>query len=238
MHRRVVIAVLAAALLVPTLQAQMRGVSARGPVHVAPRMAPATRMMGAPRRAGTPAGFGLRTSPGFRRGPIIVNRGFRHFHHHQSFFNSGCFNGAFVDPFCRSQFFVAPPIFWPSFDYGMQAYPVAQQVPSANYDDSALRVQIERLTDEVDRLREEQAARNNPPPPPVEARPTRAEPPTILVYRDGHRSEIQNYGIVGQTLWIFTERHAKKVALGDLDLEATKAANEERGVGFVLPDRR
>jgi hypothetical protein len=62
-------------------------------------------------------------------------------------------------------------------------------------------------------------------------------PPTVLVFRDGHRSEVQNYGIVGQTLWVFTERHARKVPLSDLDIPATKAANEERGIEFALPSR-
>jgi len=56
------------------------------------------------------------------------------------------------------------------------------------------------------------------------------------VFRDGHRSEVQNYGIVGQTLWIFTERHARKYPLSDLDLPATKAANEQRGVEFTVPE--
>jgi hypothetical protein len=38
----------------------------------------------------------------------------------------------------------------------------------------------------------------------------------VLMFRDGHRSEVQNYGIVGLTLWVFTERHAKKYPVGDL----------------------
>jgi hypothetical protein len=61
--------------------------------------------------------------------------------------------------------------------------------------------------------------------------------PTVLVFRDGHRSEVQNYGIVGQTLWAFTERQAKKYPLTDLDLSATKAANEQRGGEFAVPSR-
>jgi len=54
--------------------------------------------------------------------------------------------------------------------------------------------------------------------------------------RNGHRSEVQNYGIVGQTLWAFTEQHARKYPISDLDLPATKAANEQRGVEFVVPE--
>ena len=54
--------------------------------------------------------------------------------------------------------------------------------------------------------------------------------------RNGHRSEVQNYGIVGQTLWAFTEQHARKYPISDLDLPATKAANEKRGIEFVVPE--
>jgi len=124
-----------------------------------------------------------------------------------------------------------PPLFWPETQYVQQPYPVAQQT----YDDTALRDQIERLTGEVERLRQEQEARQAPQPSPRSAaeQPT----PTILVFRDGHRSEVQNYGIVGQTFWVFTERRARKYPLSDLDLPATKTANEPRGVEFAVPDQ-
>jgi hypothetical protein len=59
--------------------------------------------------------------------------------------------------------------------------------------------------------------------------------PTVLVYRDGQRAEIQNYAIVGQTLWVFSEQRASKVPLAQLDLDATQKANEERGIEFVVP---
>jgi len=40
---------------------------------------------------------------------------------------------------------------------------------------------------------------------------------------------------VGQTLWILNEQRARKVALSDLDIAATKSANAARGVEFDLP---
>lgn len=60
-------------------------------------------------------------------------------------------------------------------------------------------------------------------------------PPTILVFRDQHQQEIQNYAIVGQTLWNFTSQRTRKIPLADLDLAATQKANDDRGVTFRLP---
>ena len=187
------------------------------------------------RMPGQPAvGFG--PGWGFHRGGAFGNRRFFPHHHRHFFFNSGCFNG-----FCNPGYYgyYAPPIFWsgfdylPSYDYGAQAY-TAQPA----HDDSALRAEIQRLSDEVQQLREEQQARNRPAQPAAESRPSRPDPPTILVFQDGGRSEVQNYAIVGRTLWVFHGQQASKIPLRDLDLVATKNVNEERGVDFVVPESR
>jgi hypothetical protein len=60
--------------------------------------------------------------------------------------------------------------------------------------------------------------------------------PTILVFRDGHRSETRNYAIVGKTLWMFTELRARKIPMSDLDVEATRKVNGDRGVEVPLPE--
>ncbi len=116
----------------------------------------------------------------------------------------------------------------------------------------------ERLRDEVERLREEREFRydrlespENPRgreneegfPPRSRWRaqpgPKRTTPeevrPIILVYRNGRRLEVLNYAVIGQTLWDFSEQHARKVLLSELDLDATARLNEERGVEFPLP---
>jgi hypothetical protein len=59
--------------------------------------------------------------------------------------------------------------------------------------------------------------------------------PTVLVFKDGHQIEVNNYAIVGVTLFDLTPGHARRVALADLDLEATQKRNDDRGVVFVLP---
>jgi len=63
-------------------------------------------------------------------------------------------------------------------------------------------------------------------------------PATVLVYRDQHQREVQNYAIVDEMLWIFTPQRIEKVPLAILDVPATIKANEDRGVDFRLPESR
>jgi hypothetical protein len=58
---------------------------------------------------------------------------------------------------------------------------------------------------------------------------------TVLVFRDKHQQEVENYAIVGDTLWNFAPQHTQKISLDDLDLAATQKANEDRGMTFRLP---
>lgn len=76
-------------------------------------------------------------------------------------------------------------------------------------------------------------AQSSPAPRPEER--MEASPATVLVFRDQHRQEVQNYAIVGQTLWSFALQHTQKIPLSDLDLPATSKANDERGVDFRVP---
>jgi len=93
------------------------------------------------------------------------------------------------------------------------------------------------------RMRQQQDiyARSDPPsapdPPPTRApQPdTQVVPTTVLIFRDQHKEEVQNYAIVGQTLWNFAQQHKQKIPLSDLDLAATIKANDDRGVEFHVP---
>lgn len=78
-------------------------------------------------------------------------------------------------------------------------------------------------------------ARSAPPLPQRDAPTTDPVPATLLVFRDQHKQEVQNYAIVGQTLWNFAPQRTQKIPLSDLDLAATTKANDERGVDFRLP---
>jgi hypothetical protein len=61
-------------------------------------------------------------------------------------------------------------------------------------------------------------------------------PMTTLVYRDGHKSEVRNYAIVGDNLIDLTKSPVlKKIPLDSLDLVATRKQNEDNGVEFHTP---
>src|SRR5258708_5214186 len=65
-----------------------------------------------------------------------------------------------------------------------------------------------------------------------------SDPPqaaTLLIFKDGRKLELGNYAIIGQTLFDLTPGHPRKVALADLDLEATQKQNDDRGVSFQIP---
>ena len=59
--------------------------------------------------------------------------------------------------------------------------------------------------------------------------------PTVLVFRDQRKQEVQNYAIVGQTLWIFSPQRTERIPLAEIDLAASAKANEDRGVEFRVP---
>jgi hypothetical protein len=78
-------------------------------------------------------------------------------------------------------------------------------------------------------------ASSAPPSSPHREERTQASPPTLLVFRDQHQQEVQNYAIVGQTLWNFAPQRTQRIPLTDLDLVATAKANDDRGVDFRFP---
>ena len=117
---------------------------------------------------------------------------------------------------------------YPSYDYYGSSYNAAQNDIAQQQQD------IDRLEDEVARLREQHESREAPAPQP-ESR-SAVSTPTLLVFRDKHTQEVQNYAIVGGTLWIFSEQRATKLPLSWLDIEATTKANEDRGVNFQVPN--
>ena len=168
------------------------------------------------------------------------------FHHNlrfNVFFGNSCFTGRFFDPFFCQQFFFrnrflfAQPVFLPYPVYTAPYYQVAESPVATADRKSDLAREIDRLRDEVERMREEQLSREQArqaalqPRPSVEDKPA----PTILVFRDGRRSEVHNFALVGQTLWVFTEQRARKMPVSDLDVESTKEVNAGRGVDFRLP---
>ena len=69
--------------------------------------------------------------------------------------------------------------------------------------------------------------------PPVDPDPPM--PPTLLVFKDGRTVEVGNYAIQGPVLFDLTAGHRRRIMIADLDLDATRKQNDERGVTFQLP---
>jgi hypothetical protein len=232
-YRVLAIAVFSVAtILTPRFEGQMRTMQRPGGAagvtagsHFSPAR-PAPGSMGVV----NPRPFGQRASS-FR--PV----GFRHNLRSHVFVGNTCFGDPF---FCRSFFFrrrflFAQPLFLPYPAYTAQSYQVADQAPqSATVQDYDLAEEVGRLTDEVEQLRERRvsAERTQRDPRPSDEDKTGT---TVLVFRDGRRDEVQNYAIVGGTLWVFTPQQARKIRVADLDVKATKETNDDRGVEFQLP---
>jgi len=122
---------------------------------------------------------------------------------------------------------------WSTADsYPAQTYTYYESPPEDYAQEQAARQQAEldELHNEVALLREQRRAQSAPTPVT-----TNVAELTELIFRDKHTEQIENYAIVGQTLWVFNEQRARKVALADLDIAATKQTNEARGVEFNLP---
>ena len=128
--------------------------------------------------------------------------------------------------------FYSTPDYYPGYDYYGSSY--SAPAYSAQNDIAQQQQDIDRLEDEVARLREQretQQPAREAPGPQTES----PSEPTLLVFRDKHTQEVQNYAIVGGTLWIFSEQRATKLPLSWLDIEATTQANDDRGVNFQVP---
>jgi len=115
-----------------------------------------------------------------------------------------------------------------SFDYEKQYETgLANEMNEQSLDEQRLREQAEQADQDV-------YAKSTPVPMRAKEH-SDILPATLLVFRDQHKLEVQNYAIVGQTLWNFATDHTQKIPLSDIDLPATTKANDERGVDFKLP---
>jgi hypothetical protein len=173
--------------------------------------------------------------------------GFRRFHN-RFFFRDrfffpdcfGCFSPFFSPFFFSGGLFFGDP-FFPAFggDYYGPPPPPQPVVSSDNSANVQLATEIQRLSDEVEYLRDEESRRSENRPPATPGASLTAKEPTpvtIFVFRDGHRISTQNYALAGQTLWIFNEHTARKIPLSELDASATERVNAANGVEIHLPE--
>jgi hypothetical protein len=139
-------------------------------------------------------------------------------------------------PYCR-QFYSGRPAwgYQPLYPFWMPSggYDTSEEAPPPPEPetDSGLADEVDNLAAQVGMMRQDQAQReyrSNVPPAASEPSP----PATVLVYRDGHQVEVQNYAIVGDTLWVISGQTTRRVPLTDLNISATQHLNESRGIDF------
>ena len=215
----------------PASLAQMHG------MRVSTARVRVARTLGSPRPPFPSRGFAPIATRSVGHRSFVRGFPFRH-HRHFRFLVNACLNDPFFNPvFCRQLFFSNPfvfsaPILLPYPTYTESSYaPPEEPVSTEAEQQSELNSKIDRLQDEVERLRDQQGP--SPQQPAVERQVTGGNLPSrILVFRNGRREEIQNYALIGETLWILTEQRARKIPVSDLDIETTKKENGERGLEF------
>ncbi|HYL13531.1 MAG TPA: hypothetical protein VEV41_10870 [Terriglobales bacterium] len=165
--------------------------------------------------------------PGFGGGfgrPFFGGR----FHHHHHFFGVAWAYGYYGYPAWGYGYYGYP--WFADYSYSTPYY--ASDVGAASSGEQA------RIEQRLDRIEERLDALLDRTVRPAGAQTTSSsqpEPAATLVFRDGHKEEIQNYAIVGHTLWVFTEDRARKIPLAQIDTEATDKTNEQLGVDLRLP---
>ena len=120
----------------------------------------------------------------------------------------------------------------------------SQDSSDSDYSQLQMSRQIDELSQEVQRLREQQEYSQAWPAPAPSSPPGRgsvgakvdAGLPIVLVFLDKRIQEIKNYAVINETLMVFDGQRTKKIALADLDLAATMKLNDERGVDFQIPN--
>jgi hypothetical protein len=65
--------------------------------------------------------------------------------------------------------------------------------------------------------------------------PSEVPPPTTFILTSGERLEARRFVLTTGGLWVTVNRIERSIPLASLDLEATLAANRERGVNLQIP---
>jgi hypothetical protein len=202
--------------------------------------------------SGASRGFSSRgfTSRNFSRGPYLHDgfhgNQFGHVQFHTYGFRNNCYGYrcgwgwgyGYGYPWWGSAYY--DPWWWNQDDrnfdndyYGQ--YDMANQMNEQSLEQQRMMRQEEADGDQDAYAPRAPERRRMDPVPSAQPQGSPIIPPTVLVFRDQHREETENYAIVGQTLWNFSPQKTEKIALANLDLPATEKANDDRGVTFRIP---
>jgi hypothetical protein len=184
-----------------------------------------------------PQGFTPR--PLFPRGPVAVPSNRPFFRDHRRHFNSGFALPVYAVPYYYADY---PVVVDPTDTSMEENYGPPGPTIFDRHGSDASSGELERQYDErlsrLEKQVDEAEASSTPQTTARTEAPQSAvvdQLSTVLVFHDGHTAEVQNYAIVGDVLFDFSTGVRHKIALSDLDLDATQKQNENRGVDFHLP---
>ncbi|HSU30317.1 MAG TPA: hypothetical protein VLJ11_03700 [Bryobacteraceae bacterium] len=138
----------------------------------------------------------------------------------------------------------------PIFDYGDYgasqqnsaiADAVAAQAQNAAATQNLLGEQVQRLSAEVENLRDQAASQpapaqqSSPTPqaqPAPDPDPAPPRPPITVVLKNGNRVQVQNYAVMGQTFWDFTTQPARKIPVSNINVPESINASSASGAEF------
>jgi hypothetical protein len=207
------------------------------PFHGVPPSVTSFNFGGQPGFHGVPAsvtslGFG---NPGFRLNqPFRSNRGFG-FRHRRNF-GSPFFGDIVAVPYAYPVYVMDPGVddSMEQEDYRGGPTIFDRRGPGEEYYRPRTREEEDyRRSPESDSVKEQPRDEQ-----PRAEQPVQAQPPTVLVFKDGHESQVLNYAIVGDNLYELSGGRSIRIALAELDLSATQKENDQRGVDFKVPIAR
>ena len=179
----------------------------------------AQRVGGAFHGGGTPMPGG--NGPGFGGRPGFPNSSFSHHPGHSRFSNNGS-------------------------GYAPWDYPYWDEEPFESYPDPEPPENVTSPPVLVLESRDCRAPAPVPQPPKlIEVPQTREagatpkpEPPTLFIFANGERLEARVYILTADSLHVEIGRQRRTILIGEVDLDATIAANRERGIDLQIPTDR
>jgi hypothetical protein len=129
------------------------------------------------------------------------------------------------------------PYYYPDFGYDSSFEPAPPPADAnaqgAIMAENRLGEQIQRLSAEIEELRNAQQQYGQPDYPTAsEAPPTPPAPPIVLVLRDGQQVKTDNYAVMKNTLWDFSKQPARRIPISSIDVPASEKASEANGAEF------
>jgi hypothetical protein len=188
-----------------------------------------------PRNFSAPPQYRWRVAPRYGNQPPAPSPDH---HHHRSPYpgNHYKYRAPYVPYFYARSTYLVPGLLNSYWDYPDNSYSDDQ---SAAYSNSSQQPVEDNggYSPEPPAPYEPQQAQDVPPPPPGPIEPL-PQASVTLIFKDGHSQQIRNYAMTKTTLYILDEAASGRrpeISLDQIDLLATKHANQEAGVDFAMP---